>query len=196
MRKKYLGRRIAALGLCAMLCVPANLQTVHAEEVSVEPVYTGYVEDDLQPAQSIHQDGEQEVLRGTFDPYYKTPKLPDVRSQSPYGTCWAFSSIACMEIYLLNHPEVVGDMSSVDLSELHLAYFSNNSVVDPLGGTEGDTFQYTDTGENYLEAGGNYGMAINVLQDWVGAVDETVVPYDSATTVLTSGIAAEKAYGM
>ena len=62
-------------------------------------------------------------------------KYPALRNQNPYGTCWAFSSMGLAEFDLINDKS---NDSSVDLSELQLAYFTYNSVVDPLGGTKGD----------------------------------------------------------
>ena len=61
---------------------------------------------------------------------------------------------------------------SLDLSELQLAYFTYNSVVDPLGGTEGDYTKYynENASVSYLNYGGNYAMAARRLAQWCGAL--------------------------
>ena len=47
---------------------------------------------------------------------------------------------------------------NIDLSELALAYYTYNSVTDPLGGTVGDTAKYYNENSDYsyLNRGGNY----------------------------------------
>ena len=69
---------------------------------------------------------------------------------------------------------------NIDLSELQLAYFTFNSVVDPLGGTEGDTAVYynANASTSYLNYGGNYLMASRRFGQWVGAANESEVPYN------------------
>ncbi|MBQ1263510.1 MAG: hypothetical protein IIX89_04400 [Oscillospiraceae bacterium] len=54
---------------------------------------------------------------------YQTSNLPAVRNQNSYGTCWTFSTLGLAEIGLLQQKA-----KAVDLSELHLAYFTYYSV--------------------------------------------------------------------
>lgn len=61
-------------------------------------------------------------------------KYPSVRNQNPLGTCWTFSSIGLAEFDLINDGAFD---KNIDLSELHLAYYAYNSLLDPLGGTVG-----------------------------------------------------------
>ncbi len=97
-----------------------------------------------------------------------------LRNQSPYGTCWAFSSIGMAEFSLLSQKKV----SSADLSELHLAYFGYYPVVDPLGLTEGDQPEILDIIRSRgLDQGGNYMFASNAFAGWFGAADEETAPY-------------------
>lgn len=124
---------------------------------------------------------------------------PQVRNQNPYGTCWAFSSLGLAEFDLINDSLCDGTNkynSSIDLSELQLAYFNYNFVQDPLGGTEGDTAEYYNENatENYLDYGGNYEMATRRLGQWISAVDESIVPYANASTVLANGLDSSYAY--
>ncbi len=123
---------------------------------------------------------------------YITEKLPALRSQSPYGTCWAHTTIALAEISMLKKGLVDSD---VDYSELHLAYYSYNSVVDPLGGTEGDHNGMTDQGLNasdiadkFMERGGNLAYSENIIASWMGAADEADVPYENAQSVIDYGL--------
>ena len=117
---------------------------------------------------------------------YTTPNLPSLRDQNPYGTCWAHSSIALAELSLIKRGF---NTSSIDLSELQLAYFTYNSVVDPLGGTEDDenSLGYGDPGfgeDALLDNGGNLDFSSNVLASWTGAADEATVPYSWAKSGL------------
>ena len=60
------------------------------------------------------------------------PLLPKIKSQSPWGTCWAFASMGAIEAdYLMNRSNDI-DLSSLNLtssdlnlSELFLAYFAH-----------------------------------------------------------------------
>lgn len=123
----------------------------------------------------------------TYPSSYRTADLPPLRDQNPYGTCWSFASLALAEISLMKK----GIYTEPDLSELHLAYFTFNSVVDPLGGTEGDYISY---GNNVLNYGGNFEMAFQTLAKWTGAASETTVPYKQADKLRTSGLSASLAY--
>ena len=95
--------------------------------------------------------------------------MPSLRDQNPFGTCWAMSSMSLAQINL----QLKGKCAP-DLSPVHLAYFSYNSVPDPLGGTENDKNSaiYSKPGENYMGLGGNLYFATNVLASWTGAADE------------------------
>ena len=87
---------------------------------------------------------------------------------------------------------------NIDLSELQLAYYSYNSVVDPLGGTEGDQAKYYNgsTEYSYFDRGGMYEYAVRRLSQWCGAVKESDVPYtvENINNVLNNGLGDEYAY--
>ena len=120
-------------------------------------------------------------------------KYPDVRNQNPYGTCWSFSSIGLMEFDLIKNQKFTRDN---DLSELQLAYFTFNNVLDPLGGTTGDEAKYyNENGLNtYLNYGGNYENAIRRLNQWISATNESVVPYTNAANTIKNGLDSSYAY--
>ena len=110
---------------------------------------TGYVPEE-NPVEIIHNEPKDPLLHGEDDlpASYRTELLPPLHDQSPYGTCWAFATTALEEISLLKS----GIMTSPDLSELHLAYFSYNTVTDPLGGTAPDYYRITETAECWTKA--------------------------------------------
>lgn len=121
-------------------------------------------------------------------------KYPDVRDQGSYGTCWAFAALGLSEFSLIN--KGLAD-KKIDLSELQLAYFTYNSVVDPLDGTTGDqSTYYDDTDYNYLNRGGMYEYAVRRLSQWSGVVNESDVPYttENINNVLNNGLSSEYAY--
>ncbi len=120
--------------------------------------------------------------------------VPAVRDQNPYGTCWCFSSIACLEINLIKNG--LADLG-VDLSEQHLAFFSNYSAPDPLGNDDVARSWYDASksgGVSYLDRGGNQNMAAIALMNWKGAVEEGLVTMDMVQAGLDADN-SELAYG-
>lgn len=122
-----------------------------------------------------------------LEPYYVTPSLPDLEDQGNYGTCWAFSAMSMAEISIMNQ-EISGIIDIDELSKLHLAYFSYNSVVDPLEGTEGDVNASGEPGRNLLNLGGNLSLAQNVMAGWTGAASESDLPYEKAAEIERSRV--------
>ena len=122
-------------------------------------------------------------------------KFPDVGDQGNYGTCWAFAAMGLSEFDLVS--KGLAD-KNIDLSELQLVYYSYNSVVDPLGGTEGDQAKYYNgsTEYSYFNRGGMYEYAVRRLSQWSGAVKESDVPYtvENINNVLNNGLDDEYAY--
>lgn len=122
-------------------------------------------------------------------------QYPDVRDQGSYGTCWAFAALGLSEYDLIN--KGLAD-KNIDLSELQMAYYTYNSVLDPLGGTKGDQSKYYNgsTSYSYLNRGGMYEYAVRRLSQWSGAVSENDVPYNvqNINNVLNQGLSDEYAY--
>ena len=115
------------------------------------------------------------------------------KNQNPYGMCWAFSTISCLETSLL-----LQQKGTRDFSEEHLAYFFAHRTGDPLGNTDGDYNEITREGGAYAyREGGNQIMAALHLTTWSGLVRESEVPYptdETHTEVLPSSPVPRLAY--
>ncbi len=128
-------------------------------------------------------------------------RFPETRNQSPYGSCWAHSACALAEFYLIAHG--LGDIhdtkvtKTINLSELALAYFCYHQSPPGITGDTGDrVIFYPDAGErrNFLDFGGNLGLAAPVLLRYTGyTADSGDAAYSNAASVLSGGLADEYA---
>ncbi|WP_026517335.1 lectin like domain-containing protein [Butyrivibrio sp. MC2021] len=134
-------------------------------------------------------DDDEAFFSEEFPAKYVTPLLPPLRNQGNYGTCWAHASMGLLEINMLKS----GLIPDPDFSELHLAYFYYHSVVDPLGGTDGDYFSGIDPYES-LNYGGDGIVGLDIMTSWRGAAAEELVPYSYAPLVNSYGIRDNLAY--
>lgn len=142
----------------------------------------GYVESEEEAKEharySLNRSGSLATLnQGTHSSLYDPRKqnlgykLPAIRNQNPYGTCWAHAATACLEIDLIKNHNAP---STINLSELQLAnsaYFHSGN--DPLGGLVNDNYYITNFNS---DIGGNDTLAYNTLSMRVGLVDENEVP--------------------
>jgi len=107
-------------------------------------------------------------------------KVTPIKNQGGFGTCWAHAAVSTMESSLIaNHEMINGQYATkdnVNLSERHLAYFTYHTVVDKLGGMQGDSTTLPDT-RNYLDMGGNVKCTLFSLATWMGMSDENVASY-------------------
>ena len=130
-------------------------------------------------------DGSGLFRFGALPASYTSPSLTSVKDQDPYNTCWAFSAVGSAEAELVkNNGE---NENTLDLSEIHLAYFTYHSVEDPLGGLAGDSINLP-SGQNFLDWGGNNIITSFVLASWVGLTPESAtapVTYDNVDTETT-----------
>jgi uncharacterized repeat protein (TIGR02543 family) len=149
-------------------------------------------EEDFESVTDGAEDNEYNVIADKDYPSkYITPNLPSLRNQNPYGSCWAHATIALAEISLSQK----GLASNPNFSELHMAYFTYNSAVDPLGGTEGDSNRLASGARgNFLEMGGNLDHSLHTLMTWQGAVDEATAPYSKAEDAINNGLSKDIAY--
>ena len=204
----------AALAVIAMLGMQSGRVTIWASELGTdsqpESFGGGYVlsEDDNNTPTVELPEYQTYAGREAIPAAYPSQvdqsfidSMPANRDQNPYGTCWAFSSVGLAEFDLIHDGEAD---KTIDLSELSLAYFNYHTVVDPLGGTEGDYIRWND-GPNgiytnpkeqfcYLQYGGSYQMSVRRFAQWYGPTTEAVLPYSQAVTSVTNGLSSEYAY--
>ncbi len=108
---------------------------------------------------------------------YELGLLPPVKNQGQYGVCWAFSILGCMEADLIRDGKAD---TSIDLSELQLAYYANHSFYDEKGCNAGDTA--TCEGNEYLTDGNTIWVGYRTLANMVGCAEEADVPYSWGET--------------
>ncbi len=175
----------------------SDAESVQYEEEDEEGHGLGYreIEDEVE-IEDYHisrygNKSDRRLAAASYPSKYIPDVIPDLRDQGSYGTCWAHTCMALAEMSLIKQGYYMP--RDIDLSELQLAYFSYNSVTDPLGGTEGDR---NSLGGSYtlLDTGGNLDYAMNVLAGWTGAADEADVPYRNAGTVQSRGLDSSYAY--
>ena len=154
---------------------------VHVEDESDGP--TGLITTNDSYEIPIYNDGisQSMLLRSaasTDGKYngYEEGYLPEIRSQGSEGACWAFAAIGAVETDLIKNS---GESSSIDLSELQLAYFTAHKYTDPKGCHNSDEYEYL--GSNYLSNGGTATMANQALANKVGPVQEVYVPYSKGS---------------
>lgn len=92
---------------------------------------------------------DEKIFPYKYD-YRAEGKMPEIKNQSTFGTCWAFASLMALETTLM--PE-----KNIDFSEDHMSIKNNFSM------TQND--------------GGEYTMAIAYLASWTGPVLEEDDPY-------------------
>lgn len=154
-------------------------------------------EEDVESIAVFADDADDElmelVLNDNLPSSYTTHNLPNLRNQNPYGSCWAHAAMATAELNSQKNEL----LSSPDLSELHLAYFSYYTPDDPTGRMAGDRNwgEYYDENDgltedssyycpDFLQRGGNQEHASVILSSWIGAADESTARYGTASSVL------------
>lgn len=179
--------RIIAFALSMILCVSGSSIPVYAEEDET-PEQIEFVSE-FAPApneekyESVNNDPDSDRFFGAEDSFYISDVATSIpsRDQDPYGTCWAFATMAAAEMSAVKNGTLLRNKetadSSIDLSELHLAYFSgvDNEPYDPLGGFAGDRNGVPRN--NFLNNGGNPANAVNLLANWIGTADENDYKY-------------------
>ena len=111
-----------------------------------------------------------------------------IRSQSPYGICWAFATAGMVETSIRKKGLVNNEVDS-NLSELALAYFMYNlervTSNNNYRGTPGlEGYDYTEYSEQYFidqgkpkqatfsQCGGNLALSTKMITSYVGMVVE------------------------
>ena len=123
--------------------------------------------------------------------------IPEVRDQSPWGTCWSFATIAACESSILSTLGLTVEEyrekhnEELNLSEKHLAYFANTALPELSLYPEGEYPYEADQagegayslleGENSCyDLGGNYLESTSVLASGTGLNRERDFPYVNA----------------
>ena len=187
---------------CLGIAVSADAAEIETEAVSVSKVDESTESSDI-PARN-YRPFENKVKSVTKDADYMAPlqsgiesrynpldtggyeALPAIRNQSPYGSCWAFTSLGMGEVAAWKQGR------KLDCSELHLAYFSYHTIQDSLGGLQGDSNKCI--GDSFIEVGGNLYFSGMVLANWMGAADEALAPYSSSPQAVYQGLDPSLAY--
>ena len=153
----------------------APLLKVYVDDESEGP--TGLI-DDSHEVPSAELTGRKGLLRSsaseTYYNGYENGYLPEIRNQGKEGACWAFATLAAVEMDLIKKGMANTD---VDLSELQLAYYTAHNYDDPKNCHDNDTYTINGAPEGYLSNGGNYSISSIALMNKVGAVEESYVPY-------------------
>lgn len=118
-------------------------------------------------------------------------QYPQTRDQGNYGTCWAHAATAAAELSMIK--QGYAD-TTVDYSELHLAYFTYNNGTNPTMGDTGDRIAVMDSEETWLDFGGFPQLAALTLAGRRGIAAEKYVPYGAAEEVVAGGIPSEYEY--
>lgn len=100
-------------------------------------------------------------------------KLTGIGNQGQIGSCWAFSSIASLESYLLGTEGESNDFSENNMKNLVSESYSEGFDLSP-------------------EDGGNAFMAAAYLSRWDGPVNESEDPYSDSSIYSPTGLSAQK----
>ncbi|WP_099467580.1 Ig-like domain-containing protein [Konateibacter massiliensis] len=170
-----------------------STESAESQEYISSYIEEDYIIPDLQEGYSANTSFAANYLLAIPSSYSSKDSLPEVRNQGSWGVCWSFAAIGAGEASLI--AKGITD-TSVDLSELQLAYFFYHSVADRLGNTVGDSNNALIS--NYLNLGGNNVFTTFALAGWVGATDEEKAPYASASVagVLPDTLAYDDDYHM
>ena len=108
------------------------------------------------------------------------------------GTCWSFSAISASEVSLLSDLGTTYSTFPLDLSELHLAWYSYTPLLqDDDSGQGGEgivSLAGGANGTNRLNSGGEMLYATSLFSSGIGPVTEEFAPYqNSAGTADKSG---------
>ncbi len=159
--EKYNSRIVLSAGQKTMMCDDESKELLSKVLMRNNHVYVPaqVVEDGLSYAYSwdvssntaafANMRPDEKIFPYSYD-YRAEGRVPEIKNQSTFGTCWAFAALMALETTL--KPEV-----NIDFSEDHMSINNNFSM------SQND--------------GGEYTMAIAYLASWTGPVLEEDDPY-------------------
>lgn len=183
---KHKSKQLFALLLAALLLQGSAALCAHARERET-PVYTILAgetdaQGNLLPERIVDENGNTVVqdspVRAAADDIpvsYDTRLLFDltsIKNQAGSGSCWAFSTIACMETSLTK--QGYGSAQTLDFSEAHLVWFGQNQrVADTTDPTWGDGRVY----DKPFRYGGNWSISAPTILRGSGLQLESRAPW-------------------
>ncbi|MCR5842678.1 MAG: hypothetical protein K6G66_01845 [Oscillospiraceae bacterium] len=122
--------------------------------------------------------------------------VTSVKSQAPWGTCWAFSTMGASESSILHDLHMTAEEyalkygGELDLSERHLAWFGCSALpaledfpegAYPYAAAQAGEGMYAveEMGFPHLDLGANMFIALSALSAGMGAVKEADAPYQT-----------------
>lgn len=107
--------------------------------------------------------------------------IASVKNRQPWNTDWAFSAVSSAESSLIMQEEA---NATVDLSELHLAFFTYQAISEEdsayLGSNQTGEGAIVLESAEVLDAGASLDMAASTLSSGQGLVSEDAIPYRNA----------------
>ncbi len=161
------------------------------DDGSYEP-YSFATSDGVALLAATSEDGTVKPLKAKYD--LRDPNgdgdrsdsvVTSVKLQNPWGTCWAFSTIAASEASILSEAGKTAAETGMDLSELQLAdaiYKSDGAPASVVGDAQAGEGFHTDSDDANigLDLGGFALYGSSIFASGIGPVGESQVPYKNS----------------